>query len=324
MDYAVVPAEVGTHDARIWVGGIVDSAADPADVWLEHQASGTRWPVDGWDRWQEPDGARSLRHQRVHLTGLAQSTRYPLELRVAGQVRAHADTTTLPAALPGLNDPPFIVLLGSCFCRAQDASGRVGRTLAQLPGGAKPTVNFLVGDQVYLDSPWYRFTYPRSNDALARGFFDQYVSPGPSRATRRGSITFSDPVPRTSVPTTTSSGTTRRSPAASPRIPGRMANAAQALYRAFQTTGSRVAFRVGELEFMLLDSRLNRDRDRQAFLSPVDFAAFESWIAGLTGPGVLVLGQPVFADRAGIRGERRRLEPPGLRAIPRALSGPPR
>jgi hypothetical protein len=308
MDFAVVPTGVGTKDALIWVGAIGDEPADPADVWLEHRASGARWQVTGWDRWQEPAGLRSLRHQRVPLIGLTPATRYAFNLRVAGQVRAEADVTTLPATLPGVQDPPFIVLLGSCFCRAQDASGRVGKTVAQLPDGAKPTIKFLVGDQVYLDSPWYCFTYPRWNDDLARSFFDQYVQTwtqtgdgqGFNHLLRSGATYFcSDdhefwnnaPFPSVyAVNTWTDVG--RRA----------WWDTALALYRAFQTTSTRTSFRVGALEFLVLDTRLNRDPYRQAFLSRTDFAAFQAWVAGLSGPGVLVLGQPVFADRAGVRG----------------------
>jgi hypothetical protein len=308
MDFAVVPTDVGTEDAVIWVGAIGDDSVDPADVWLEHRASGARWQVTGWDRWQEPDGPRSLRYRRVLLAGLAPATRYAFHLRVVGQGRAEADVTTLPTTLPGLQEPPFIVLLGSCFCRAQDANGRVGRTVARLPGGARPTVKFLVGDQVYLDSPWYRFTYPRSSDDLARGFFDQYVhtwtqtgdAQGFNHLLRSGATYFcSDdhefwnnaPFASSFAVKTWTEG-------------GRRAwwNTASALYRAFQTTSSRAAFHVGALEFLVLDTRFKRDRNRQAFLSAADFAAFQAWVAGLSGPGVVVLGQPIFADRAGMRG----------------------
>jgi hypothetical protein len=308
MDYIAVPGEVGSSTARIWVGSLVDGAANPTDTWFEHPPSGARWMLGAWDRWQGPDAATFLRYQRVPLTGLQPATRYPLQLRVAGQVRAQAEITTLPTILPSMDEPPFIVMLGSCFSRLQDSNGQVGRTLTQLPAAAKPSVKFLVGDQVYLDSPWYRFTLPRSQAALARGFFSQYVETwrqggdvqGFNHLLRAGATYFcSDdhefwnnaPFPSSfAVNTWTDSG--RRA----------WWTTARALYQAFQTTGSRASFRVGLLEFLLLDTRVNRDGNRQAFLSPDDFAAFETWVDGLTGPGVLVLGQPVFAGPAGVAG----------------------
>jgi hypothetical protein len=307
-DFTLVPADIGTQQAVVWTGAIGGDAADPSDVWIEGRGTGTRVPVTAWTTWQEPGGARRVRYSRVALTGLAPGTRYRLDLRVGGRIRAEADVTTLPSRLPSIDEPPFIVLLGSCFCRAQDASGRVGRTAATLPDGARPTVKFLVGDQVYLDSPWYRFLVPRSNGALARGFFDQYVSTwmqtgdlqGFNLLLRSGATYFcSDdhefwnnaPFPSSFAVNTWTDG-------------GRQAwrDAALGLYQSFQTTASRASFSVGTLEFLVLDTRINRDGDRQRFVSDADFAAFQAWVAGLTGPGVVVLGQPVFADTAGIRG----------------------
>ena len=308
MDYAVVPMDVGTQDAVIWVGGIGGDAEDQRDVWLEHPASGTRWPVSTWERWEEPNELRGPGHGKVQLSGLAAATHYALCLRVDGQIRAQADVTTLPAALPGLEEPPFIVLLGSCFCRAQDASGRVGRTLSQLPAGAKPTVKFLVGDQVYLASPWYRFIHPWSNRELARSFFDKYAEAwtqsgdmqGFSHLLRSGATYFcsDDHEFWNNAPFPTIYAVNTWTDA------GRNAwwNTAASLYRAFQTDRSRSAFNVGNLQFLMLDTRLNRDRQKQAFLSPADFDALETWVNSLTRPGMLVLGQPVFADLAGFRG----------------------
>lgn len=308
MDYAIVPADVGTQEASVWVGAIGDDAEPLPDMWIEDRASGTRWPVSGWERWREPGGTRSVRHRTVQLTGLTSSTRYALALRSSGQLQAQGDITTLPDTLPGPGEQPFIILLGSCFCRAQDASGRVGQAVASLPAGAKPTIKFLVGDQVYLDSPWYRFIQPWPHDALARGFFDQYAqtwtqsgdAQGFNHLLRSGGTYFGSddhefwnnaPFPASfNVNTWTEAGRTA------------WWTSALELYRAFQTNRSRSTFKVGSLDFLLLDTRLNRDPYRQAFLSDDDFAAFEQWVDGLTGPGVLVVGQPVFAERAGLRG----------------------
>lgn len=307
-DYALVPNDVGTQEVVMWVGRIAAAAGDPDDVWLEHAASGARWPVAKWERWQEPKGGRAVSYARIALTGLTSNTRYALSLRAGDDVKAQADVTTLPATLPGLAEPPFIVLLGSCFCRTQDASGRVGRTFAQLPAGAKPSVKFLVGDQVYLDSPWYRFTLPRSSDDLARGFFDQYVETwtqsgdmqGFNQLLRSGGTYFcsDDHEFWNNAPFPSSFAVNTWTEA------GRQAwwTTARDLYRAFQTTRSRAAFDVGTLKFLVLDTRLNRDRDHRNFLSAADFAAFEAWVQGLSGPGVVVLGQPVFAERAGVGG----------------------
>jgi hypothetical protein len=59
---------------------------------------------------------------------------------------------------------------------------------------------------------------------------------------------------------------------------------------------------VGDLQFLVLDTRRNRDDKRGTFLSADDFTFFEEWVKGLRGPGVLVVGQPVFANPAGLAG----------------------
>lgn len=308
MDYAVVPGEISASSAQVWIGSLAGGAVDPPEAWLEHAASGSRWPVGVWERWPQSDETPMVRYQRVPLTGLQSSTKYPLQLRVAGEVRGVAEVTTLPTELPSIDAPPFIVLLGSCFSRLQDASGRVGRTVTQLPDGARPSVKFLVGDQVYLDSPWYRFTVPHSGGALARGFFEHYAETwtqsgdvqGFNHLLRSGGTYFcsddhefwNNAPYASSFAVNTWTGGGRKT----------WWNTAQALYRAFQSTRTRVPLRVGMLEFLVLDTRLNRDRNRQAFLGADDFAAFESWVNGLTAPGVVVVGQPIFADRAGFAG----------------------
>lgn len=308
MEYALVPGEISSSAAQIWIGSLVPGPGAPADVWLEHAASGSRWPVGAWQQWPDAEATPMVRYQRVPVSGLQAWTRYPLQLRVSGEVRAEAQITTLPAALPSIEAPPFIVLLGSCFSRLQDASGRVGRTLTQLPDGARPSVKFLVGDQVYLDSPWYRFTLPRTEGALDRGFFEHYAETwtqggdvqGFNQLLRSGGTYFcsDDHEFWNNAPYSSSFAVNTWTGS------GRAAwwNTAQALYHAFQSTKTRVLLRVGILEFLLLDTRLNRDRNRGAFLSAEDFAAFESWVGGLAAPGVIVVGQPIFADRAGIAG----------------------
>ena len=75
---------------------------------------------------------------------------------------------------------------------------------------------------------------------------------------------------------------------------------ARALYRAFQSDRTTDCFQVGGLSFFVADTRWNRDPDRHALLSDADLRALLAWIAGLRGPGVLVVGQPVFAEQGGL------------------------
>ena len=307
-DYIAVPADVGARTARVWVGSAARDSVDPANVWLEHAPSGARWPVGQWATWQVPgDAAGSLKYNRIALSGLQPDTRYPLTLRVGGQVRATAEVTTLPVALPPLGAPPFTVLLGSCFCRQQDESGRVGRAFAQLPDGAKPRVKFLVGDQVYLDSPWYRFVRPHSERGLGSGFLAHYLqtwgqhgdAQGFNHLLRTGANYFcaddhefwnNAPFPCTFAVNTWTE-------------PGRKAwrSMALALYRAFQADiPGRID--VGSFSIRVLDTRVNRAPERSTFVTAQEMQSLADWVSALTGPGMLVVGQPIFATRAGIKG----------------------
>jgi hypothetical protein len=59
---------------------------------------------------------------------------------------------------------------------------------------------------------------------------------------------------------------------------------------------------VGQLSVLMIDTRLNRLPDRSALMSAADFAAFETWVSNLTSPGILIVGQPIFAPPSGLKG----------------------
>jgi hypothetical protein len=308
-EYLAIPADVGTTTARVWVGSVVNVPSDPARVWLEHAPSGARWPLGQWKRWTVPDSAdRFIRYQRVTLTGLQPDTTYPLTLKVDGRVQANAQVTTLPIALPPMTQSPFTVLLGSCFCRMQDESGRVGRAFVQLPGGAKPRIKFLVGDQVYLDSPWYRFVTPIGTKRLARGFLDQYTttwgqqgdSQGFNLLLSTGANYFcaddhefwnNGPFPSSFAVNTWTSA--RRDT---------WWTIAKQLYAAFQSEQSLTRIDIGAFSTVVLDTRVNRKADRSEFMTAADLKTLAHWVDGLQSPGMLVVGQPIFATKAGFMG----------------------
>lgn len=307
-DYLAIPADAGATHARLWLGCVVEPPTDAARIWIEHPSSGARWPVGAWQRWAVPnEPARFVCYQRLSLDGLAPDTRYPVVLRVDGQIRATAELRTLPMSLPALDSTPFTIMLGSCFCRQQDDSGRVGRTFVQLPDGSKPSVKFLVGDQVYLDSPWYRWTAPHTTRALGSAFLDQYLRTWDQRSDAQGfnqllstganyfcaddhEFWNNAPFPCTFAVNTWTA-------------PGRDAwwKQALALYRAFQADGP-TQLDVGDLSIRVFDTRVNRAPERSNFVTPQQMASLRTWIMGLTAPGILVVGQPVFAGKAGFMG----------------------
>lgn len=308
-EYLAIPADAGVRSARVWVGRTVKGPADPSRVWLEHRHTGARVPLGQWQSWNVPGEPESFIHyQRITVPALEARTRYTLALKVDGREVASCEVTTLPQTLPVATERPFTMLIGSCFCRLQDASGRVGRTFAQLPDGARPDVKILMGDQVYLDSPWFRFVRPHSDKGLAGGFLDHYLQTwdqagdqqGFKLLLRTGANYFcaddhefwnNGPFPSSFAVNTWTEG-------------GRDAwwTRATDLFRAFQSERSFSQFSVGNLQVAILDTRVNRRPDRSAFVTAADFAALEAWVKSLVMPGVLVLGQPVFATRAGFMG----------------------
>jgi hypothetical protein len=305
-DYLLIPGGVGTSSATLWIGS-TDVNASRSPTVVEHPA-GQAWPVAGWEQWQAPGSPTILTYTRMEIAGLESGTTYPLALRVGGDVRAGGEVTTLPRSLPPVTEPSFNVLLGSCFCAAEDAGGNVGRTFAQLPGALAPHLKLLVGDQVYLDSPWSRFIVPHGESRLAAAFLHQYVSTWGQGADHQGfnlllrsganyfcgdDHEFWNNVPFPSsfvVDTWTEAGR---------RTWWRLATQ---LYRIFQTTETFTAIDVGGFPILIVDSRLNRTRDRSHFVSPEDMDRLRAWVDGLDGPGMLVLSQPILTTRAGFFG----------------------
>lgn len=284
--------------------------AAPANAWLEDAQSGRKWPLTGWQSWLVPDGNRGLTYARVDLTGLAPRSRTRLDFRVAGQVVASATASTLPDALPGVSDKPFTIMLGSCFCAATDKSGRLGRAFALLPNGMVPDVTLLCGDQVYLDSPFYKFLIPHTKEGLAETFLDNYEATWGQLSDGQGfqqvlaggsNVLTSDdhefwnnaPYPSFSVNTLTPGGRND------------WWELAKGLYGAFQTNPAPSVvreFRVGDLELLVADTRITRSGDRTTFIGPSDMDRIVSWIGGLKAPGVLCVGQPIFEKTTGWTG----------------------
>src|SRR6266404_7725994 len=72
---------------------------------------------------------------------------------------------------------------------------------------------------------------------------------------------------------------------------------AKRFYQVFQ--GTPKPFTVDPVSFFIADTRSNRSANTDQFMNEPDLAAIENWIANLSGPGVLCVGQPVFARPGG-------------------------
>lgn len=187
MTFVVVPQEVGTTSATVWVGATDegDVRALPVQLDLGDGAAPVELPGKGWKMWEtfreeDPAGyaitdnllhkafrqeravVERLHYQRVEIEDLSPRTSYEACLIVDGcpctgtQARLRSCSfKTLPERLPEQESgEAFTVLLGSCFYGPNDPAGRAGRTVAALPAEHRPDAKFLCGDQVYLDNPW--------------------------------------------------------------------------------------------------------------------------------------------------------------------------
>jgi hypothetical protein len=73
------------------------------------------------------------------------------------------------------------------------------------------------------------------------------------------------------------------------------------LLKIFQPKSPHPVIKVGAgLSFFIADTRVNRKGND--FMSPDDLKALRVWVRGLSGVGVLVLGQPIFSKKAGALG----------------------
>jgi hypothetical protein len=293
VPYLSIPHGASHDRAEIWVAALNEPEA-PAEL----RVGGAAHPLPAaWQRWTSPDGSRRLRHQTVVVPGLASRHRYSVELRVAGQQQARCSVSTLPAQLPGAGDDPLLVMLGSCFCLRSDQDGRAGTRYAELPG-AKPDLNILCGDQVYLDAPWWKFLRPFGSEAVNRMLFDSYWenwsdAEGFERILAQGpnwflgdDHEFWNNAPNAGVfPVNSWRRDTREE----------WLELARTLYRAFQSRTATTEFAIPPLSFFLADTRIHREEGRSRFMAPADLVALGDWVDGLRAPGVLVIGQPVFA-----------------------------
>lgn len=307
MGFLIVPQQATSTTVTIWVGAVLD---EPRSMELE---VGGRPPLalaDDWKVWQT-HGRDTFWFQRVTIDGLEPGRRYPLRLLGNGAERATGTAVTLPDRLPPLGATPFICLLGSCFAHYNDAAGAAGAAYGALPTGARPDLKFLCGDQVYLDAPFPRYLYNiYGEDDLQAELLATYVATwtqagdgrGFAELLRHGANYFGSddhevwnnaPSPTATVRATWWPFGDRG--AAWWRI-------ANELYDDFQTAQDSASFRVGRLSFHVLDTRLARSKDRARFAPGAALAALDAWVLALDGPGVLVVGQPIFAKQAGIKG----------------------
>jgi hypothetical protein len=301
--YLLIPNEVTASDAVVWVAAINENV-NP--VTLSLAANGSLFPLaPNWSVHTTQSGLNNVIFQYVRIQGLSPNTEYLFELLAGNLMLRHCRVRTLPMRLPTLDGRPFTLLLGSCFSQSNKESGSLGGTYLNLLRQQDVDVKILCGDQVYLDDPALHYTWHRHSSAdLEDRLFGSYVKTWGQEDFRK----FLEQ--RANFFSSDDHEFWNNAPNRAPLVldswtqNGRNTwwNIATSLYRLFQGGKSVNTFNVGSLSFFVGDTRMNRDPNRQNFMSVADLGALDTWITNLQGVGVIVLGQPLFSSKAGLLG----------------------
>lgn len=264
-------------------------------------------PQSSWIQLAPPgpgNGRPAFMVTRISVPDLLPDTRYEASWQANGsEIVDSCSFETLPVDL----ERPFTVHIQSCFDGESDhgAVGRAYRGLQSSPD--RPNLNLLVGDQVYVDQPPGAFFGIDSDDLVdlvARRYLRSWNQLAPVlKGTANVCITddheywndYPDnpPVPWGKLAT---SQPTR----------GLMGRTTRKFAREVQGLVEKATFTIGtparpELSFFVLDTRIHRHKSKygENIAKPEDVEALVGWLGQLPCPGVLVMGQPLFAPRYG-------------------------
>jgi hypothetical protein len=247
------------------------------------------------------------------LHGLRPGSTYQVSLlagaRSPGRPRTpltEAQFETLPASLPTTDsnadggERPFTVLLGSCYWVHEDDGSVADRyTRLYRDPVERPHLKLLVGDQVYIDQPFWEFWRRKSTRDLkqfiTRRYADSWRHLGGLLTSGANICTTDDheywnDYPNTPVrvvwPALSVQGYRRT-----------MRRFCQTFVANVQLSRAVETFTIGnppQLSVFVADTRMHRSRGRDTFMRDHDFDQLVDWLTGLKSPGVLVLGQPLF------------------------------
>jgi hypothetical protein len=308
MPFLLIPNTVRSQEATIWVGIANQRMVDLSRITLT--CNGQNIPLGRWESFATRSRSNVISYQSVKIPNLEPRTEYFLELFSDGEAKTFARVRALPNELPTLGEQPFNVLLGSCFCSSRSESITLGSTYLNLQRQQKTDIKILCGDQVYLDDPTLHFTWNRHSaeeleDLLTANYLRTWTQNGTftgyQQFLQNGANFFSAddheywnnaPNWATAIPDTwTEEGRET------------WKNIAVSLFRMFQSDSTVTTFKVGSLSFFIADTRLERDANQHNFMSFEDLRALDDWVTSLEGVGALVIGQPVFSQKAGWRGK---------------------
>lgn len=215
-----------------------------------------------------------------------------------------ADVSSPATSTPTPQRRPFKVFAGSCYSRPFD-DGRVANHFAQLYGSivSRPDLKILLGNQVYLDAPYYggllrQMKGGYSRDALAESFLNKYARTWTdlNRLLSLGATCFTtgDHDYWSGYP----DDTHYLPQVFDPQRRAEWEALSTALRDVFQTMRSTYTVDIGkDLSIFVFDTRRNRTRQDVAdprFMDPSDLLSLRNWVLRLRGPGIIAGGQILF------------------------------
>lgn len=312
MPYLLVPNEVRSTEALLWVG-IINEPELAELSGLRLFLNGMETPIPAaWNTYSTASGLNTIHYQFFNVVTLNSRTNYILELFRNNDLVATGNVRTLPEALPFIGaDKPFTILLSSCFSSSKSDSGRIGNTYLGLRDQDKSDIKFLCGDQVYLDDPALHFTFNvHTRNELEDILFANYARTWTQTGFMTGNRQFLQD--GANFFTADDHEFWNNAPNRATLIPDTFfeerrddwREIASNLLQVFQTAKSVTRFDVSPVSFFLADTRVNRGPGTNDFMSAVDLNELENWVNNLTGLGVLVIGQPIFGPKAGFFSSR--------------------
>lgn len=294
---APLPSGDGWRVWYSWPSSDEPELRDPDVVALGARSTGVL--EGGWEGPLVPPGSeRSMWVRTLRLSDPEPGALYELAFPEQSQpVRWRTWPHEMPEA--GLS-----LLIASCFWLNDDKAGFYADTMEALIRQESPVLKVLMGDQLYMDV-WGPLPGPDLSRDLARRY-EAYWGNEPYRRSLAACPTVMTPddhefwndfpKPQAHVPFTWS---------------GTLAEAAATtlgLLDAYQSPLNPDGGRYGQLtvpgrqgvppvSIFFADTRSNRtrvDADDQRLMDTVEWKALREWAAGLTGPGLLIVSQPLF------------------------------
>jgi hypothetical protein len=281
---------------RIWIcaAGRNDFAPPSVRVTLAGQAQ----PLAGPPNWRLLPAVNGLDRRAGVLTVALQTPAPGKWFDVELQDGNGTSAFRWPSLPDKIDDKGVTFLFGSCFWQNNDREGAFLRAVDFLTKKFQPSWKFLIGDQSYQDYPLVGLT--TDPVAALAGRYGQYWGDGKFLEALQATPNFfmcDDHEFWNDYPEKQVQLWQTRIDA----VADKFGKAALNLYETFQSCMNPsqpwYEFAVGKVSFFVADTRSKRQKAAQPgaqFFEDSQWTALETWASSLQGPGVLVLGQPMF------------------------------